>query len=521
MAVAKRTLLIQILFINALSFLPFVESAHQFRHVHHPHRRAVQPTAPFATATASAEDSILGDVSGILEGLKALPQDISTFFQELLNDINQLSGVLSNLTNATSAVKASGNANSILELGSVTSTMTVEPFTMPIVANTSSTTRPTTTFRSTVHATHTLTVEAVSTSVPINMSMVVPSTSASSLPRSAANTSDVVHGSMNNIAVYFNMSQSPSTKDLRKLCDDSAINIIMLGFVEVDVITSGAWEIHGACPAEGCKALGNEARRCQSMGKKIFASILATTTNDGAAFYKPDLNSSSDEASDEGLSPFDIADQLAEYVFNEFGPGGSVWGNFSVDGFDIYPDISTTNSSLNRTNTLLMPPYAATFVSSLRQQFVPDPDDNFKGYYISAAPPCIRPDQTLGLAALRLADFVYVRFYDSPHCDSDTQSQNLRKTISSWNRDLVMNNTSTSRPPAPPQFLLGVPANASLLDGLHGILNPVSAPLQGGLMLWGSPEAIEMPYKNESSVAAYAKSQLYCFGPKHQLVRCD
>ena len=116
--------------------------------------------------------------------------------------------------------------------------------------------------------------------------------------------------------------------------------------------------------------------------------------------------------------------------------------------------------------------------------------DSSKKYYLSAAPQCPIPDESIPLEAMQTMDFVWVQFYNNPGCNLD--SPGFAASFKQWSSDL-------SKGGKGPQLLVGAPgcpvpqcSGSAYVDGnaLGPILDGVkSAPNFGGVMLWEGSRA--------------------------------
>lgn len=139
-----------------------------------------------------------------------------------------------------------------------------------------------------------------------------------------------------------------------------------------------------AAGLQNCTTLGDQIRTCQRQyGKKIFVSLggyVATSSFNGTI----------------------QARQFATNLWQLFGGGTATprlrpFGpDVTVDGFDIDNEDHSTA-------------YWLDFAKGLKAHFT---EDSRRRYYLSAAPQCPRPDQSIPLSVLRICDFVQVQFYN-------------------------------------------------------------------------------------------------------------
>lgn len=164
-----------------------------------------------------------------------------------------------------------------------------------------------------------------------------------------------------------------------------------------------------------------------------------------------------------------------------------------MDGFDI------DNENHNTT-------YYQTFAKALRQQYLSDENNT---YYISAAPQCPRPDQSIPMGAMVEADFVWVQFYDNPECNLD--SDGFQASFAGWSADLASNSTT----PGKPRLYIGALSTAGsgyvVGSGLETIVSQARELYTsnfGGVMLWDGTEAMDNVDQYGDSYLVYAKESL-------------
>lgn len=131
----------------------------------------------------------------------------------------------------------------------------------------------------------------------------------------------------NNIAVYFGHSIGNSKASLPDICNTTAVDIIILGFIRAfngpNVLPT--FDFAPSCETTAskmnCAVLAGQIAACQSAGKKVFISVGGSTST-------TDFNSSA------------VAIQSAQTLWNIFGDGCGTaaprpFGTVTVDGFDI------------------------------------------------------------------------------------------------------------------------------------------------------------------------------------------
>ena len=284
----------------------------------------------------------------------------------------------------------------------------------------------------------------------------------------------------NNIAVYYGQSPATSQVKLSHLCTDTSISIIILAFLTTffgpggfPIINFGsacsgspssAAVARGATGLLSCPDLAIDIQNCQSAGKKVLLSlggadsVTAFTSDYQASTFASQLTSLFAGGSDNSLS-----------ALRPFGT------DVTLDGFDIdNEDHSTT--------------YYSTFVTSLRSALN---EDRSKTYYISSAPQCPRPDQSIPLDAMQTMDFVFVQFYNNGLCN--VGQAGFLESFRAWSSDLSARLSRT-------RLFIGVPACATCAGSGYLDSNAIGEVIQiakgaqvknfGGLVLWDGAEAV-------------------------------
>ncbi|MBC7854174.1 MAG: hypothetical protein IAF94_12135, partial [Pirellulaceae bacterium] len=77
--------------------------------------------------------------------------------------------------------------------------------------------------------------------------------------------------------------------------------------------------------------------------------------------------------------------------------------------------------------------------------------DSSKSYYLSAAPQCPRPDESIPLAAMQTMDFVWVQFYNNGAANCNVGQPGFLASFRAWSADLG----------ARPKLYLGALASAA------------------------------------------------------------
>ena len=304
----------------------------------------------------------------------------------------------------------------------------------------------------------------------------------------------------NNVAVYW--GQGPYQKSLLETCQNPAVDIVNIGFVNAFPDNSpGAYpgtNFGNACGDEtytingvstllksNCPRIGSDIIECQrTYGKKVFLSF-------GGA-YPQNYYIASDNS----------ANSFADFVWGAFGPSTSAWtsagkprpfGNAVVDGFDfdIESEMSTPpkDASGNAINDYKSRGYA-TMINRLKNtQF---PKDSSKSYYISGAPQCPLPDVHLsGPSANAWFDMLFVQFYNNPGCSG-------RAAVNYAAGDSFLKWTQASSRNPNVKIYFGLPASTEAASAGDYLTQPEVKDLVqrfspnakwGGIMLWESTYA--------------------------------
>lgn len=208
-----------------------------------------------------------------------------------------------------------------------------------------------------------------------------------------------------------------------------------------------------------CTALASEIAGCQGIGKKVLVSL-------GGYIANSSLGSDYQ------------AQQFAETLWNLFGAGTGdnpdlrpFGPDVVVDGFDIDNENHDTS-------------YYQTFAYALRQQFA---QDNGKTYYLSAAPQCPMPDESIPMEAMMEADFVWVQFYNNPQCNLD--SIGFQSSFAAWSANFSEGSTTPERP----RLYIGAGGfqgagtgyvAGSGLSSVMSLVRELYVDNLGGIMLW-------------------------------------
>lgn len=337
----------------------------------------------------------------------------------------------------------------------------------------------TTTMHTTVSSAYTASATASALAAPIT-------------PPSANRTRYIFNpAASDNVAVYYGQTINTTIGGLGQLCQSPNVDIVILAFVNGFFAGGGYPRINfgPGCdppnPAQqtkgpdllNCPSLANQIKTCHAIGKPVLVSLggyIATS-----AF-------SSDAQ----------ARQFATTLWNLFGGGTQTphlrpFGSVKVDGFDL--DNEDGSSA-----------YYETFAGALRNLYA---RDKSKQYYLSAAPQCIFPDQSISQPVLAQVDFIWVQFYNNPSCNLDqsaeyrpaptsTRFSGFESAFGQWS-NAFRHTAGTIYKRDPPRIYIGAAgfpgAGSGYLPGseLKGAVQAVkgTAVNFGGIMLWDGTAA--------------------------------
>lgn len=416
-------------------------------------------TADALLSSLTAGDAVVDDILSIQTGLNELPDDLLAFILALEQRLADLEKLLSGYTKET--------GSPVGPVGPVLSPTAPDPTpetTSEASDETTASGQTTTTTRST-RITHTLTImTTITPAVPmytgsrsndsfpalngtdftppapwtkpytVTLESSVQSTpgpsssdpSGTPLPSSTAETVASTSSqypyvfdadSEDNVAVYYGTTPATTSGGLLSLCNNPSVDIVILSFVFSFFDANGYPSIDFGPGCSGqtsaqtttgrglkdCSDLAPEITACQALGKKVLISL---------GGYNSNTSFSSDAQ----------AQEFASTLWNLFGPGEDLepglrpFGGTDVvvDGFDIDNENHSTD-------------HYVTFATALREQFA---TDDSKTYYLSAAPQCPVPDESIPVGALQQADFVWVQFYNNPSCNLD--SPGFQQSFIAW-----------------------------------------------------------------------------------------
>lgn len=299
-----------------------------------------------------------------------------------------------------------------------------------------------------------------------------------------------------NLAVYYGITPATTATGLLTLCAHPSVNIINIAFLTTFFGPNGYPTISfgpgctGPNPIQSATAPGLSS--CPVLAAQILACQMTYKTKILISLGGWNAASS--------FSSSQQAAQFAHTLWNLFGGGKPspqdvllrpFGPTVKIDGFDI------DNESHN-------PAHYTEFVIALRKLYA---QDKSKRYYISAAPQCPRPEESIPLAAMRMVDFVHVQFYNNPGCNLGTEG--FWESVTAWSQDLaVAGNSRSSRVWAEgngfgsrgPLMFIGAPAWAggagsgyvgpSVFEGLMRRVKGLGLPNLGGVMLWDGSEGV-------------------------------
>ena len=303
--------------------------------------------------------------------------------------------------------------------------------------------------------------------------------------------------SEDNVAVYYGTTPATKKGGLSSLCSNPNVDIVILSFVFSFFDANGYPSIDfgpgcsGQTPSQtdtapglkDCSALAPEIAACQALDKKVLLSL---------GGYNSNTSFTSDTQ----------ATEFASALWNLFGPGDGLDAGLRPFGSDIIIDGFDIDNENHNTD------HYETFAIALREQF--DSDDS-KTYYLSAAPQCPIPDESIPIGALQQADFVWVQFYNNPSCNIDTPG--FRQSFQAWS-DLLASGTQVRGP----RLYIGAAgfegAGSGYVKG-SGLGTRVRTARGlyvenfGGVMLWDGSEATLNVDQYGVDYLGYAKAALH------------
>ena len=303
--------------------------------------------------------------------------------------------------------------------------------------------------------------------------------------------------SEDNVAVYYGTTPATKKGGLSSLCSNSNVDIVILSFVFSFFDANGYPSIDFGPGCSGqtasqkdtapglkdCSALAPEIAACQALDKKVLLSLGG-------------YNSNTSFASDTQATEF------ASILWDLFGAGDGLDEDLRPFGTDIVIDGFDIDNENHNTD------HYETFAIALRERFT---TDDSKSYYLSAAPQCPIPDESIPVGALQQADFVWVQFYNNPSCNIDAPG--FQQSFRAWS-DLLASGTLVRGP----RLYIGAAgfegAGSGYVKG-SGLGTRVRTARGlyvenlGGVMLWDGSEAALNVDQYGVDYLSYAKSALH------------
>lgn len=254
------------------------------------------------------------------------------------------------------------------------------------------------------------------------------------------------------VAVYWGQNSFGGEQLLALYCESLEVDVVLMSFMngypDLSINLGGQCNEKFDSGLLHCSKIGDDIKSCQANGKKILMSL-------GGAIGQYGFQSDSQ------------GEDFAEILWNKFGGGHDNERPFDdavVDGFDF--DIENKNQV----------GYVA-LAKKLRNYF----DGDSRQYYLSAAPQCVYPDESVGDLMLQVSlDYAFVQFYNNP-CAVDKDFN--WKTWSNW---------AAKSPNPNVKLYLGLPgapssAGSGYIDSMtvcKTIDQIKSSPNFGGVMFW-------------------------------------
>lgn len=303
--------------------------------------------------------------------------------------------------------------------------------------------------------------------------------------------------SEDNVAVYYGTTPATTDGGLLSLCNNPNVDIVILSFV-FSFFDAGGYpsidfgpgcsgqtsvQASSAPGLKDCSALSPEIAACQAMDKKVLLSLGGYNSNTSFA--------SATQATD-----------FASTLWDLFGAGAGLDDGLRPFGTDVIVDGFDLDNENHSTE------HYETFATALRKRFTAD---DSKTYYLSAAPQCPIPDESIPLGALQQADFVWVQFYNNPSCNIDAPG--FRQSFQAWS-DLLGSGTQVRGP----RLYIGAAgfegAGSGYVKG-SGLGTRVRTARGlyvenfGGVMLWDGSEAARNVDQYGVDYLEYAKAALH------------
>ncbi|KAJ7655161.1 glycoside hydrolase family 18 protein [Mycena polygramma] len=284
-----------------------------------------------------------------------------------------------------------------------------------------------------------------------------------------------VYWGQNSIGAVAGTNPADYQKTLSFYCNDNAVDVFPIAFVNVFFGTGGApsMNLANTCnPTDNktfpgtalpdCSALASSITTCQGKGKLVTLSLGGQSGSGSVGFTSDDQGTA-----------------FAQTIWNMFLGGTSStrpFGTAVLDGVDL--DIEGGNSV----------GYVA-FVNKIRSLA----SGASKRYYVTAAPQCVYPDSALG-SVLNAANFdaIYVQFYNNP-CSLPNFA-----SVSNWNFGIWDQWARTLSPNPNVKVYIGAPASSTAAGSGYVDISTLSSiavkmrksfPSFGGVMLWDESQA--------------------------------
>lgn len=265
--------------------------------------------------------------------------------------------------------------------------------------------------------------------------------------------------SNSNVALYWGQNSEGSQERLSTYCQSDSVDIVILSFLSsfpnLELNFANQCSTTFSDGLLHCSNIAEDIKTCQSLGKIVLLSLGGATGNYG-------FTSDSE------------ATNFAETLWNKFGGGSDDERPFDdavIDGFDF--DIENQQQT----------GYPA-LGNALRTYFA---KDTSKTYYLSAAPQCPYPDQSVGSLLSEVdIDFAFVQFYNN-YCDLG----------SNFNWNTWADYATGTSPNKDIKIFVGLPAGPTAASYGYSSASVVSSYIDsiksqsmfGGISLWDASAA--------------------------------
>ncbi|KAF8213430.1 glycoside hydrolase family 18 protein [Mycena galopus ATCC 62051] len=311
----------------------------------------------------------------------------------------------------------------------------------------------------------------------------------------------VVYWGQNSIGAIAGTPVSEYQKTLSYYCNDDAVDVFPIAFVDIFFSTGGepSLNLANTCnPTDNvtfpgtllpdCSSLATDIATCQSAGKLVTISLGGAG---GGVGFTSDAQGTA----------------FASTIWNLFLGGSSTtrpFGDAVLDGVDL--DIEGGGGT----------GYAA-FVTEIRSLA----SRASKPYYVTAAPQCVYPDASLGSVINAVAfDAIYVQFYNNP-CSLPNYP-----TASTWNFGIWDQWARTISPNPNVKVYIGAPGSSTAAGSGYVDISTLSTiavamrksfPSFGGVMLWDQSQA----YQNDRYDLAIKKALVAAGGTGFTFPACS